>query len=404
MSTYYIHKEAILDRRRCLFGNELSFRRGPSIQPGLNFSPLSVDADVVGAVSSEGGFKRLTGNKPTFLNLDMGVTKGDMLALLPKNSVFQVSERDALDKEILLNAMMLKKQAYHVAIDYTPFGHDLSPLHRIADFVRINASSSSTDTLAPAVAFFKKLPTRLIAGCVDDEESFTRYRDLGFDLFQGPFLMKSSGDGSPSISSSQEVLLQLFNDLRANKNVTVIEKTFKDNPKLAYGLLQLMNSAFFRAGRKVDSLGQAIQLLGYENLQKWVVLLLFTVDHRDAQTHALIEKALVRSRLMESLAKKTGGGALADSAFITGMLSFMNVFFNLKPDEVTRKLNLVQEIQDALERREGVLGALLALAEKTDRQEYDGLDEETKALKLLPEDVLWAETNAIVDSEGIFEN
>jgi EAL and modified HD-GYP domain-containing signal transduction protein len=196
----------------------------------------------------------------------------------------------------------------------------------------------------------------------------------------------------------------LFNDLRANKDVAVIERTFKDSPKLAYGLLQLMNSAFFRAERKVASIGQAITLLGYENLQKWVVLLLFTVDHRDAQSHPLIEKALMRSKLMESLAKKTGEWELADSAFITGMLSYMNVFFNVKPDEVTRKLNLVQEIQDALEKREGVLGNLLALAEKTDRQEYDCMGEEIGALKLSAEDVLWAETNAIMDSERVFEN
>ena len=404
MSTYYIHKEPILDRTRCLFGNELSFRRGASIQSGPKWPALSVDGEVVSAVSSEGGFKRLTGNRPTFLNLDMGVTKGEILPLLPRNSVFQVPEADALDKETLLNATMLRKQAYHIAIDYTPFGRGLSPLHRIADFVRINTLSSSTDTLGPAVAFFKKLPTRLIAGGVEDGESFVRCRDLGFELFQGSFLMKSSGDGSPSISSSQEVLLQLFNDLRANKHVAVIEKSFKDNPKLAYGLLRLMNSAFFRAGRKVASLGQAIQLLGYENLQKWVVLLLFTVDHKDARSHALIEKALVRSRLMESLAKKTAGGVLVDSAFITGMLSFMHVFFNLKPDEVTRKLNLAQEIQDALERREGVLGTLLSLAEKADRQEYDRMDEEIEALELSPEDVLWAETNAITDSEGVFES
>ena len=196
----------------------------------------------------------------------------------------------------------------------------------------------------------------------------------------------------------------MFNDLRANKDVAVIERTFKESPKLAYGLLQLMNSAFFQAGRNIASIGQAISLVGYENLQKWVVLLLFTVDHRDAQSHPLIEKALMRSRLMESLAKKTGERALVDSAFITGMLSFMNVFFNLKPDELTRKLNLVQEIRDALEKREGVLGTLLSLAEKTDRQEYDGMDEEIKAVKLSIEDVLAAETHAVMDSGRVFEN
>jgi EAL and modified HD-GYP domain-containing signal transduction protein len=100
---------------------------------------------------------------------------------------------------------------------------------------------------------------------------------------------------------------------------------------------------------------------------------------------------------MESLALKAGEKALSDSAFITGMLSFMNVFFNMRPDEVTEKLNLVREIQDALTEREGVLGMLLTLAEKADRQEYDGMGEEAEALELSVEDVLRAETNAIMD-------
>lgn len=404
MSAYYVHKEPVLDRKRCLFGNELSFRRGASAQSGSRWPVLNLNEDVVDAVSSDMGFERLTGSKRTFLNLDMAVLKAETLALLPKTTVFQIPEKDALDKEALLKAAMLKRQAYQLAIDYTPSGRGLLPLHKMADFVRINASPSSAGTVAPAVALFKGVPVRLIAGRVEDAESFSLYRELGFELFQGPFLIKPSGDRSPSISASQEILLQLFNDLRANKDIAVIERTFKDNPKLAYGLLQLMNSAFFRAGRKVASLGQAITLLGYDNLQKWVVLLLFTVDHRDAQSHPIIEKALTRSRLMESLAKKTGEWALADSAFITGMLSFMNVFFNLKPEEVTQRLNLVQEIQDALVRREGILGTLLALAERTDRQDYEGIDEEAKALKLSAEDVLRAETNAIMDSEKAFES
>ena len=403
MSTYYVHKEPVFDKKRCLFGNEFSFRRHAS-DGGLRWPALSVDEHVAGDVSSEGGFERLTGSRRAFLTLDVAAMKGDTLSLLPRNSVFQIPERDALDKEIVLSATLLKRQTYQVAVDYTPSGRGLSPLHRVADFVRMNASSFSLDQVASAVALFKGLPARLIAGSVEDGESFGKCRDLGFELFQGPFFVTSPGDEAPSISSSQEVLMGLFNDLRADKDVAVIERTFKDNPKLAYGLLQLMNSAFFRASRKVASIGQAITLLGYENVQKWVVLLLFTVEPRGAQSHPLIEKALARSRLMESLAKKTGERALSESAFITGLLSFMNVFFNMRPDEVTEKLNLVREIQNALTRREGVLGMLLSLAEKADRQDYDGMEKDTEALKLSVEDVLWAETNALTDCDKLFEN
>jgi EAL and modified HD-GYP domain-containing signal transduction protein len=392
MSTYYVHKEPVFGKKRSLFGNEFLFRKHPSSGNGMGWQALSVDEDVVGALSSEGGFESLVGSKPAFISLDVAAVKGHTLAFLPRDSVFQVPEKDALDKEVVLSSVTLKKEGYQIAVDYTPSGRGLLPLHRIADFVRINASSFSADQLS----LFKGLRAKLVAASVEDEESFARFRDLGFELFQGPFFVKSCGNGSHSISSSQQVLLRLYNDLRADQDVGVLERTFKNNPKLAYGLLQLMNSAFFRVGPKVASIGHAITLLGYDNLEKWVVLLLFAVD-RDAQSQPLVEKALTRSRLMESLALKAGEKALSDSAFITGMLSFMNVFFNMRPDEVTEKLNLVREIQDALTEREGVLGMLLTLAEKADRQEYDGMGEEAEALELSVEDVLRAETNAIMD-------
>jgi len=306
MSTYFVHKEPLFDRKKSLFGNEFSFRTHASDVDGVRWPVLSVDEDVVGALSSEGGFESLVGSTPAFLTLNVASMKGDMVAFLPKNIVFQVPEREASDKDVFLGTVALKKQGHQVATDYTPSGRGFCQLHRIADFVRVRASSLLAEQ---AVARFEGLPARLIATPVEDGESFARFCGLGFQLFQGPFFTKSSGNGSPSISSSQQVLLRLYNDLRANKDVGVIERTFKDNPKLSYGLLQLMNSAYFRSGPKVDSIGHAIALVGYENLEKWVVLLLFAVD-RDAQSHPLIEKALIRSRLMESLALKPKRRAL----------------------------------------------------------------------------------------------
>lgn len=250
MNGYYIHKEPVLDTKRALFGNDLSFRKAPPPQGGPKWPALSVDGEVAGAVSSGGGFERLTGNKRVFLDLGADLIQGDVLALLPKNSIFRVSERDALDKEVLLKAAMLKKQGYQITIDYTGANWSLLPLHRVADFVRLDASALSPDEVAPTVALFRQFPLRLIAGNVEDGEGFLRCRELGFDLFQGPFFMTPPAEGAPSISASQAVLVQLFNDLRANKEVDVIEGPFKDNPRLSYGLLRLMNSAFFRgAGR-----------------------------------------------------------------------------------------------------------------------------------------------------------
>ena len=53
---------------------------------------LSVDEDVVGALSSEGGFECLVGNKQASLSLDVAAVKRHLLALLPRDSVFQVPQ------------------------------------------------------------------------------------------------------------------------------------------------------------------------------------------------------------------------------------------------------------------------------------------------------------------------
>ena len=254
------------------------------------------------------------------------------------------------------------------------------------------------DDLAWPVPPFKGLPVTLRAINVHDRGAFERCLKLGFDLFEGAFFTQPSMDATASISSSHALLIQLSNDLRANREVRLVEKAFRNSPKLTSGLLNLINSASFGLAEKISSIKQAIILLGYENLQKWVILLLFTIDHRDDQGDPLVERALVRSRVMELLAKKAGEDDMADSAFITGMLSLIHVLFRVPVVEITEKMNLTGEIQGALLKGEGLLGALLKVAEKMDRQEYGDMEGDVGPLGLSVEDVLTAETSALMDS------
>ena len=133
--------------------------------------------------------------------------------------------------------------------------------------------------------------------------------------------------------------------------------------------------------------------------QTWgaVVLLLFTIDHRDEKANPLIERAILRGRVMEILAKQAGDRTCLDSAFMTGMLSLVNVLFNVSASEVSEKMSLSQEIQDALVSREGRLGTLVKLTEKMDHQEYEEAEEELRVFGLSVQDLLSAETDATLD-------
>lgn len=401
MNGYYIHKEPVLDQKAMVQGYEIVFRQAGPSQPGRTWATMPLDREVIDAVSAVGGFEKLTGSKQAFVSVATQALEPDALKLLPGKSVVQVSEKEAADKDVYLRSCGLKKQqAYQIGVDFTLPGVGLLPLHEAADFVRMDILSATPEEIGASVGFFKQRPSKLIASNVRDWGLFALGKKLGFDLFQGPFYIEPSKEVSESISSSQALLIQLSSDLKANKEVPLIEQTFRNSPKLTYGLLKLMNSAFFGARQKVTSIRHAITLLGYENLQKWVILLLFTIDRRDDQSNPLIEKAVVRGRVMELLAKDAGEKAMADSGFITGMLSFISLLFNVSSDEVTQKMNLAQEIQDALLKKEGLLGTLLKVVEKMDRQEYEAMEGDLRPLNLSVENVLAAETDALMESQA----
>jgi c-di-GMP-related signal transduction protein len=398
MNGYYVHKEPILDKKSIVQGYEVRLRRSMPAEEGPPWPVVALDSDVIGAINDGIGFEKLAGGKRAFLSTDMLMTEVEVFKALPKGTVFQVAEKDGLDKDTLLKAAVLKRLGYEIEVSHIDKG--VMPIHQVASYVRIDATDKESGQLQLLLGLFQKLPVKLIACGVQDDSMLDACSKLGFELFQGAFFLKPKGGGE-GISSSQTLLMQLSNDLRANKDVSSVERLFKDSPKLIFGLLKLINSAFFGVAQKVTSIRHAITLLGYENLQKWVVLLLFTIDHRDEKANPLIERAIVRGRVMEMLAKQAGDKAAMDSSFMTGMLSLVNVLFNVSPAEVMEKMNLTQEIQDALLKQEGRLGTLLKIVERMDCEDYDGSSEYLQSFGLTVADLLSAETEAIVTSQAV---
>jgi c-di-GMP-related signal transduction protein len=392
MRSYFVHKEPVLESNRRVFGQELIFRRTEPDSHGA-WPPARVDKEVVRTVTSD-GFPLLAG-KRIFISVAADAVRMGSLSSLPRNCIFQVSGEDWLDKEVLLGSAVLRKKGYQVGAERGR----LSTFHQVADFVRIDTHGVDPANLAAALTHFKGLPARKIATNVATAQAFRDCRDLGFDLFQGSFFMDPATRSQEQISDSQIQLLQLSKDLKLNKDVSVIEASFKNSPKLTYGLLQLINSAFFGVSVKVVAIRQAITLLGYDRLLKWVVLLLYGVSPGSEQANPVVEKAVVRGRVMETLARQVGQAVVADSAFITGMLSLFPVLFNIQLADLATEMKLGQEIRDALLTREGFLGILLDLGERMDFQKYEAMEESLSSMKLSTGDLLNAETDAIIDSQ-----
>lgn len=168
----------------------------------------------------------------------------------------------------------------------------------------------------------------------------------------------------PQQTASRALALKLAKLVATDADTFEIENIFRHEPTLSYNLLRLVNSPGMGTGRRIDSLAQAIMILGRRQLRRWLNLLLFSSQRDDPRAPLLLAHVTVRARLLEQLAHECGWDKdQQERAFMAGMFSLLGVMFGMPLPEVLLPLNLDSAMTGALLRHEGELGALLALAE-----------------------------------------
>ena len=169
--------------------------------------------------------------------------------------------------------------------------------------------------------------------------------------------------GNAELQPQQRALLDLLRLVRADAELAEIERAFKREPMLAYLLLTLANSPAFRRGTPLASLRQAIQLLGYQRLAKWLVLLM-VICVKDGQALPAIYQAVLRGLFLENCARVAGaGGTVPDHCFVVGVFSLLDRITGRPLSSLTDELELPEEVAAALQHAGGPYADWLALAE-----------------------------------------
>lgn len=192
---------------------------------------------------------------------------------------------------------------------------------------------------------------------------------LSGDWYLAPPLKTS---GSQAASRAQS--LKLLQRLAADADTYEIEAFFRQDPVLAYHLLRLVNSLGVGLGRHVSSFSQAILILGRQQLERWLNLMLFAASRDDHRSAMLLARVAVRARSMELLAKGCGfDRSLQERAFLAGMFSLLGILFGMPLPEILNPLKLNAALLAALLKHEGDLGRLLQAVESAERAEQAAL-------------------------------
>lgn len=334
-----------------------------------------------------------------FVAIGKELLMSDMLTLLPRGqTTLEIRETASTGSATVERCGNLKAKGYQIALDdFVMFTDEYAPLLDIADIVKIDLSLTERNRLPLLIGRLRKWRVKLLAKKVESAEDFACCQQLGFDLFQGYFFAKPTIIIGRRPDPAKMDILNLLGQINNDVDDGVLELTFKRNPGLSYHLLRLINTVAFGQRAKVDSIHQALMLLGRRQLNRWLQMLMFTHGSTSGLASPLLELAVRRGKLLELIAihKARQHSAFHDQSYMAGMLSLMDALLGMPMAEIVDSLNLGKEIRAALLSGEGLLGEMLDLCRKLEAADFDGTNNIAAQINIPIETIMAAQDEAI---------
>lgn len=401
MKNIFLGRQPILDREHNLVAYELLFRNSQDNWAQIT-NDVHASASVVVNAYGQMGIRQVLGDLRGFINVSQELLLNDAILLLPSSHVvLELLETITVTPEIVQRCAELKEAGYRLALDdVTQINSRIESLLPLVDIVKVDVLALSDVEIEQIMHTLKTWPVVPLAEKVNSLGRAELCKKLGFEMFQGHFFAKPEIMSGKQIKPSKLTLLELLMLIVREDEIDSIEQVLKREPGLSYNLLRIVNSVAAALSQKIGSIRQAVMVMGYQQLQRWVQLLLYAVGPVDnaSGVNALLQTAAIRGKLMELIAMidRPHDKNYQDRAFMVGIMSLLDVLFGMDMQKVLEKLQIPDEIVRALLHREGSLGWKLQLVEASEKEDVDLMNDMMSRLTFLDQpSLIQAELNAL---------
>lgn len=361
----FLRREPVLDRAEQLIGYELALRNrhSPSEKKPDETLLLMNDQMLLKSILDL-GVERLLQGRQAFVSVTPLILDHPLLERLPgHNIVFALQPQEALAEQIIARCRQLKERGFKFALDNPSSQTGLLPWLKMADYVRFNISQIDAIELGKEVVALLKLAVRpLIALGVDSEEHFDACRKLAFNYFEGYYFAKPQPSAPQRLDNQRIKVIELLNLVRSHAEIKELEASVKRDAAITFKILRYINSPASGLQQEIRSIAHALTLLGYDQIYRWLTLLLFTSEKSNGRSQVLLKNALVRARLVELLGKEKILGTDQDGLFLVGILSLLDVLLNVPMETALANFHLPPPVSQALLEGEGIYAPYLDLA------------------------------------------
>ena len=364
---FFLARQPILGRDQNLFAYELLFRAAGEHEDANITDSAAATAAVI-SHASQLGMEQVVGEQMAFVNVDEFVLLSDFVGFLsPHKVILEILETVKPTPRLLARVVELKRLGFKFALDdVIAFSPDVDSLVALVDIIKIDIQGVAPAELASLTHALRRPQKRLLAEKVETQEEFNLCLELGFDYFQGYHFARPSMLSGKKIAPSSVAILALLDLLKSKADDRTVETAVKRDALISLNLLRLVNSRAARPGQRIESLAQALQLLGRRELQRWLQILVYATPGASVELKSpLLQLASTRGKLLELMSLKVAPDdpSAADTAFTVGIMSLTEAMLSVPMVDILENVDVADEVRSALIDRTGKLGQMLRVAE-----------------------------------------
>jgi EAL and modified HD-GYP domain-containing signal transduction protein len=369
----FLARQPILDREQKLVAYELLFRSSGVDRAAVADGRLAT-ARVVANAFGEMSLGDVLGPYKAYINATPDFVLGPEVEILPGASVVLELPADTpADETLLARCRELKQQGFTFALGgVAEFAEINLPLLPEAEILKVDHQLLDNHQLFLLACKLRPLQKKLLAEKIENRSQMEHCFDLGFEYFQGYYFARPTLISGKKLTHSAMTVMRLLDLILKDADTAALERSFKGEPGLTLNLLRLTNSCASGLAVRIASVRHAITILGRNQLQRWLQLLLYA-DPEGGEVGPLLQLAATRGRFLELVTQKflPRQKDLPDRAFMVGILSLLPAVIGQPIADIITPLPLPPDVKQALIEYKGDLGRLLALAEQLEKADGD---------------------------------
>lgn len=303
-------------------------------------------------------------------------TKFQLLAGLPQDMnidphklIFLISEDITTDPDVINKCAELKNEGYSFALSDYP-KNSQNPIIPYLNYILLDSQDPEYNRKNTGVKRIYRKITPVIVN-IPDRKAFKAVKNHPKAIFGGEFYNQPITEGKVVLSPLKINVLHLLYQVNHDDfNLSDIVRIIERDPYLTISLLKFINSRASGLNKKVESIKNAVAILGQKEVRRWATIAL-SVSLAEDRPSEITKLSLTRAKLAENLAGYFELGTFQSALFLSGLFSMLDIILQQPMESAIKEVSVNEHVARALVDHSGNLYPVLELIYAYERADWD---------------------------------